>query len=763
MRRIFVIAAIAMCGLAAAAGPPGRSGGSGQEPGSHQELFSRTVATTPSTPWLFKLEAGGIVYFVFQEPPRIERFGLAAGTWMTPIHLDDTPTAFTADGERLYVSFGRRTSRFDLDGLNEAHLHNTNYDADWLFVIGNVLGIYDDHLLLSVDRENGDLLDSQDYFDRLTGFDTAPELGWVFARDTGTDIEAIQVSPDGQLGSLVSPYHGDYPNASRCYVFPDETRVADNAGIVYATSDLAYVGSLAGAFDDIAFYGNLPIVLRNGTVFSYSATLLRTGQYTSVVPALAVTVSGNTVFAFAPGTGSHPEVEAFPVASLTPDTPGTPVDPLGERFAPDAILAGPNGDILLLDAGNLTVYRWSRAANRYGPSIPLLAVPSYVAYSDVNRALYMAYASGEITRIQFDELGKPGSETPFVNQPGSPLGLATAGEYLFVCDDSGAWATHFTYSSEGVLISQVDWNYYSREYTWSEGSRRMYFFRDDTSPNDLLFEEILSDGSLGIEDDSPYHGELEARLPIRVRSDGSLVLLGSGRIYDGISLEQVNVLSNDVSDAVWQGDQLLTMRPLDGASQLQTWDMTANYTVEGTRALAGEPAHLLYDSQDSAVAITLREGKPSFTRWNLDLTGTGLAVGWTDHVEHAQAGGSIQYTLSIENISDETLSGTRIETQLDPNLENVSWSCVGGGGGTCGASGAGDVDDTTSLPPRAVVTYTVDATIDRSTTALLRSQAQAREPSGRTWVEADLTQVDLPPEYKRRARGRAVPVITTPQ
>ncbi|MCG6964048.1 MAG: hypothetical protein LJE95_12350 [Acidobacteria bacterium] len=762
MKHLLMVAAVVLAGLGAAMGAHGQSGVSSEGTGNHREAIAQTEATTPSTPWLVKHEVGNIVYFVFQDPPRIERFDLVSESWKEAVQLDDTPTAFTADDQSLYVSFGRRTSRFDLDGLNEVHLHNTNYDADWLFVIGSAVGIYDDHELLSVDSETGDLLDSQSYYDRLRGFDPAPGLGWVFAM--ASDIVTFQVSNDGQMGPIVkSPSSGDYADATRCYVFPNEARVADNAGIVYATSDLTYAGSLAGPVDDMAFYGDLPIVLRNGNVFSYSTTLLRTGRYTPAVPALGIAVSGETVFAFAPGTSSQPEVEAFPVDSLTPQTPGAPADPVGEQFNPDAVLSGPDGDILLLDAGTLTVHRWSRAANRYEASIPLLAVPSYVAYSDINRALYVAYASGEITRIQFSELGQPGVEQPFVNQPAEPRGLATAGEYLFVCDRSGAWATHFTYSPDGALISQVDWNYYSREYTWSEANRRMYFFRDAMSPNDLLFEEILADGTLGTEDDSPYHGELQAVLPIRVSSDGALVLLGSGRIYDGGSLEQVNTLSNNISDAVWQGNALVTMRPLNAATQLQEWDAVANYSVEATKALAGEPVRLLYDSLDGMVAVTLRDGKPSFTRWNLDLTGKGLAVAWTDGTESAPAGGSIQYKLSIENISEETLSGVWTLTQLDSHLENASWSCAGNNGATCTARGTGDVDDSASLPPHGVVNYTVDATINRATTELLNSRVEVRKPSGRTWVDADLTQVDPPAGYRRRTRRRAVPVTVPPR
>ncbi|MDQ5852588.1 MAG: hypothetical protein M3380_11075 [Chloroflexota bacterium] len=65
-------------------------------------------------PWIDSMESGGRAYFLFSSPARIERYDLNSQTWLPNITLAYTPTAFTVDAEGLYISFGRRTSRFAL-------------------------------------------------------------------------------------------------------------------------------------------------------------------------------------------------------------------------------------------------------------------------------------------------------------------------------------------------------------------------------------------------------------------------------------------------------------------------------------------------------------------------------------------------------------------------------------------------------------------------------------------------------------------------
>ena len=70
-------------------------------------------------PWLALRESGGIVYLVLADDRSIERYDLRTESWLPAIGLADEPTAFAVDADGMYVSFGRRTSHFTLDGATE--------------------------------------------------------------------------------------------------------------------------------------------------------------------------------------------------------------------------------------------------------------------------------------------------------------------------------------------------------------------------------------------------------------------------------------------------------------------------------------------------------------------------------------------------------------------------------------------------------------------------------------------------------------------
>jgi alpha-tubulin suppressor-like RCC1 family protein len=575
------------------------------------------VFILPTSPWLDSKEHASIAYFLFQSPARIERYDMNTEMWLTDIQLDDTPTAFSVDPDGLYISFGRRTSRFDLDGTGETHLHNTSSDVTNLFTINQYLYIYFYETLMSIDKFTGVLIDSRDYWYGMQGIDVAPTIGKAFARNTGvspSDIVEVILNNDGTLSDQNdSPYHGDYPYATKTFVFPGEARVADNSGIIYNSNDLTYNNSLAGSFDDLAFYGDLPIVLREGTLFAYNNAFLETGQYTPDELPLKIFVKDESIFSFSDGVQGT-ESTKIPIDLLQPGEPGQPVDPNGLSYVPDSIRIGENEVVYLLSRSYLSVFRWLVSQRSYSETVPLSEAPTFMAYSGNPDRLYLAYPSGEITQIELDQAEL--SETPFVNSPQTPCGLSTAGEYLFICDPSGAWESHFTYSPTGTLISQVDWNYYSSEYIWSEANRKMYFFRDDTSPNDLLWEDIDVNGVIGDQMDSPYHSGDGIVHPIRVAPDGSIVVLGSGRIYDAISLAQIDALSNNIADVVWGDGDLFTLRAFGGGSQLQKWGN--NYAVEVTRQLYGTPERMFL-VDEGLLVVTNFLGRPWFSIWDFEL------------------------------------------------------------------------------------------------------------------------------------------------
>jgi uncharacterized repeat protein (TIGR01451 family) len=108
-----------------------------------------------------------------------------------------------------------------------------------------------------------------------------------------------------------------------------------------------------------------------------------------------------------------------------------------------------------------------------------------------------------------------------------------------------------------------------------------------------------------------------------------------------------------------------------------------------------------------------------------------LAITKTDGVTTATAGGSVTYTITASNAGPSNATGSTVADTFPASL-TCTWTCVGAGGGTCTASGSGNVNDTVNLPSGGSVTYTASCTISASATGTLSNTATVAAPGGVT-------------------------------
>jgi hypothetical protein len=158
----------------------------------------------------------------------------------------------------------------------------------------------------------------------------------------------------------------------------------------------------------------------------------------------------------------------------------------------------------------------------------------------------------------------------------------------------------------------------------------MYFFRDDTSPNDLIYETISSSGVLQAPVDSPYHDEFGWEHPIRLSGDGKSVLLGSGLVFDALRLERsLFGLANKVTDSLWFAGRWITLRTIVEVPQLQEWN---GPTYELSRTLQFESgfAHSLHrlTSKRMLVVTIPSDGVPALKILDEELEASSINVGW---------------------------------------------------------------------------------------------------------------------------------------
>ncbi|WP_440223631.1 beta strand repeat-containing protein [Dokdonella sp. MW10] len=109
-----------------------------------------------------------------------------------------------------------------------------------------------------------------------------------------------------------------------------------------------------------------------------------------------------------------------------------------------------------------------------------------------------------------------------------------------------------------------------------------------------------------------------------------------------------------------------------------------------------------------------------------------LALTKTDGVTSVVAGGSTTYTITASNAGPSNAPGATVTDTFPAACTSVAWTCVAAGGGSCSASGSGNIADTVNLPSGGSVTYTATCNVSPSATGTLSNTATVAAPAGVT-------------------------------
>jgi len=101
-----------------------------------------------------------------------------------------------------------------------------------------------------------------------------------------------------------------------------------------------------------------------------------------------------------------------------------------------------------------------------------------------------------------------------------------------------------------------------------------------------------------------------------------------------------------------------------------------------------------------------------------------LAITKTDGVTSVVAGSSTTYTITASNAGPGNVTGATVADTFPAACTTVNWTCTGAGGGTCAASGSGNINDSTvNLPAGASVTYSATCAVSVAATGTLTNTA----------------------------------------
>ncbi len=103
-----------------------------------------------------------------------------------------------------------------------------------------------------------------------------------------------------------------------------------------------------------------------------------------------------------------------------------------------------------------------------------------------------------------------------------------------------------------------------------------------------------------------------------------------------------------------------------------------------------------------------------------------VSITKTDGVVTATPGGSVTYTVVATNGGPSCAPSVAISDTFGSEFTSTSWTCTGGGGGSCGtASGTGNIGTTDNLPAGGTTTYTITANIGACETGTISNTASA--------------------------------------
>jgi hypothetical protein len=584
-------------------------------------------------PWLDVGRVGDIVYFLATAPSRIERYDLAAESWLPTKILSDTlvPTAFVPTAEGIYVAYGRAVVRRSLDLSTETPLANASASIVQMFVFGNYLyygiagsgWVSSNYNTLNRTTLVAGPVVTVGYYSTPKQISLATSLSKGFSWTNGlspSDISVFTVAADGKIsGSIDSPYHGTMPVATRTYVLPGDQLVADNAGTIYHTADLTYAGSFGESLTDLSFFSDgTPVILR-GIQLSTTRTdnFTETGRTSLSQSGFRVQTRNNTVYVFGASTGATPfGVTKVDRSAIAPaGSGGTPALPIGRYSVDDAFLS-PDGIVHVLSRTLQSLVRWNPTTRAFLSSVSLRSAPKSVFWQPGNSRVIVLYPDGVITAVPLG--GGSSTEAPLANIGHSVSTIVDLGDAFTVnfadAQDSGDDRMILGMSGGPKFFNMG--GYEAHGLAWISASRRLY-----SSPAfsaSLQYETITTAGALSTANGSSGSASVGVTPPIRFSPDGALLVTSNGTVFNA-DLAKVGVLANNILDAAWLSSGLYTLQAAGGDAQVQQWARTT-YLQGGAVTVRGTPVRLLRLSDSQLVAVTSVLGYLNFTIVNSDLS-----------------------------------------------------------------------------------------------------------------------------------------------
>lgn len=161
----------------------------------------------------------------------------------------------------------------------------------------------------------------------------------------------------------------------------------------------------------------------------------------------------------------------------------------------------------------------------------------------------------------------------------------------------------------------------------------------------------------------------------------------------------------------------------------------------------------------------------SLDRWSLTVTAApvqaDLSITKTDGVTSVVAGSNTTYSITASNAGPDSAPGATVADTFPVVCDSVNWTCAGAGGGTCTASGSGNISQAVNLPSGGSVTFSAICAISGTATGSFSNSATVAPPLGGTDpdlgnnIATDTNALNIPPTMVSINRANASPTNAT--
>ena len=396
-------------------------------------------------------EYAGVVYRSDPDGETIERYDLAARSWLAPlaVSLGASPSSLVVDGDGIYAAGDGDVQRISLAGGAATPLLTSDRGLTGLAVDGSLLFASHDWGLLVLDKASGAVL-AEWTGRQLRGPSVAPSRRRVFVSAPGA-LLAFDYDETGALGEPIEVTTGS-TSEDATWVSPDQATVLTAQGRSSNAATLVFENHLQGRVWDVVFHGGRKIVLRDDWLYVYAEDFALEAALALDSPVSErpgrLFLDRDDVLLFGRGAS----VRTVALADVPPPEPAPLFDPGGlPEHAVDAVAMDEHGILYLLDRRRRHVFRWSEAQRRYLESIRLFDFPVSMAYDPTRRRLYLGYSfDSQLGALRYVALDESLTERPLRNLEGPATSLAVCGEHVVVSSYNGELSA---FDPAGMLTS----------------------------------------------------------------------------------------------------------------------------------------------------------------------------------------------------------------------------------------------------------------------------------------------------------------------